>query len=628
MADPRLQWRALNTAQPNVAGLMRGANEALNNAGAAAAGILERYDSGQKTKGDQELARLLASTNDRDALTQLVNSEAVTGLNLSENGIRMLNEAQGNRVDWSNTDSMVRDRDGRLVIAQDVNSRASDLHGVSMEDHRWRQGRRSEMAGLSDEVVAGRLEGQNYGSQGVPQQGVQAQVYEGLIARGMPAHIAEGFMMNFQDESGFDIDVTEAEPNVHGTRGRGLYQLTGSRREQFEAKYGNDYSVDNQLDFLMEELNTTEAGAWEVIRNSQNAGEAGANIVNNFLRPAAEHARDRTARYVGANGFDVAAASRDVQRGAPAREALQEAVANSQYLSLDDVNSILNGQDAFEGQGDDRIAADLAEEQRDLAAQLTMDAVANPDNLTNVDVAKEVAERAEAAGLDSSEVLEMRKAAEALIAGSDAMQSELAPTVAEDLAQQEIADATTDYAQRRFDGTDQNRALGDIGRYSEDPTANLEADLGLPNDPQSRGDYDSNALRNLVNEYANQFNVEPAVVAVAMRDAFKRDPGDDGAWWEGDIDLTRNTLRNRFNEEDVKAAVEQLGPEARRNYDIGQGNLNVQKAEIQAVRTQQETLRRRMAKMDPESDQYLRAQEQLAELQIAMAAASERDISQ
>ena len=134
MADPRLQWRTLNTSQPNVAGLLRGANESLNNAGDAAAGILERYDSGQKTKGDQELARLLASTNDRDALTELVNSEAVMGLNLSEDGVRMLNEAQGNRVDWANTDSTVRDRDGRLVLAQNVDGRAGDKHGIYMRE--------------------------------------------------------------------------------------------------------------------------------------------------------------------------------------------------------------------------------------------------------------------------------------------------------------------------------------------------------------------------------------------------------------------------------------------------------------------------------------------------------------
>ena len=133
--------------------------------------------------------------------------------------------------------------------------------------------------------------------------GVQQQVYEGLLSRGMPEHIAQGFMMNFQDESGFRPGIEEAVPNVHGTRGRGLYQLTGSRRNAFEAKYGNDYSVDNQLDFLMEELNTTEAKAWGIIQNSQNAGEAGANIVNHFLRPATEHARRRSARYAGQDGF-------------------------------------------------------------------------------------------------------------------------------------------------------------------------------------------------------------------------------------------------------------------------------------------------------------------------------------
>ena len=133
---------------------------------------------------------------------------------------------------------------------------------------------------------------------------VQSEVYEGLIDRGVSEHIAIGFMSNFSDESAFDIDVTESEDNIHGTRGRGLYQLTGDRRTAFEAKYGDDYSVDNQLDWLVDhELTGTESSAWSKIQDTTTAGEAADSIVRNFLRPAASHRNSRSAKYLDGSGL-------------------------------------------------------------------------------------------------------------------------------------------------------------------------------------------------------------------------------------------------------------------------------------------------------------------------------------
>ncbi len=131
----------------------------------------------------------------------------------------------------------------------------------------------------------------------------QTAIYDGLIKRGMKPHIAQGFMSNFRDESAFKLDITEAEANVHGTFGKGLYQRTGSRREAYESKYGNDWSLDNQLDALMVELATNEKSAWNKIKNTKTAGEAGASIVTNFLRPAAKHRKARAASYRDGSGL-------------------------------------------------------------------------------------------------------------------------------------------------------------------------------------------------------------------------------------------------------------------------------------------------------------------------------------
>jgi hypothetical protein len=132
----------------------------------------------------------------------------------------------------------------------------------------------------------------------------EEQLVAGLVQRGMPLHIAQGFVTNFKDESGLNPGINEIAPIVPGSRGGyGLYQLTGPRRRQYEswaADQGMDLADPNaQLDFLMLELNTTEKRAWDRIQRAGTAGEAAAAIVNDFLRPAESHRASRESRYLG-----------------------------------------------------------------------------------------------------------------------------------------------------------------------------------------------------------------------------------------------------------------------------------------------------------------------------------------
>jgi hypothetical protein len=127
-------------------------------------------------------------------------------------------------------------------------------------------------------------------------------LFDGLVARGLEPHVAEGFIMNFKDESGLNPGINEANPLVKGSRGGfGLYQLTGPRRREYEAfanSRGVNYSdVDAQLDFLVMELDGSEKSAGAKIRNTSTAGEAGVAIVNHFLRPAKSHRSSRAAKY-------------------------------------------------------------------------------------------------------------------------------------------------------------------------------------------------------------------------------------------------------------------------------------------------------------------------------------------
>ena len=139
------------------------------------------------------------------------------------------------------------------------------------------------------------------------------QIRQGLVARGLPEHVADGFLMNMKDESGLNPSINERNPIVPGSRGGfGLIQWTGPRRKQLEAaaaQRGVDPSdVDLQLDFLVDELKGPESAAAQSIFGSSNAGEAATAIVREFLRPAQEHRDRRVAQYSNGDMGGIASA--------------------------------------------------------------------------------------------------------------------------------------------------------------------------------------------------------------------------------------------------------------------------------------------------------------------------------
>jgi Phage tail lysozyme len=183
-----------------------------------------------------------------------------------------------------------------------------------------------------------------------------ASIKAGLVARGLPEHVAEGFVMNFKDESGLNPGINEAAPTVPGSRGGyGLYQLTGPRRvayENFAAERGVDPSdVDAQLDFLMTELQGPESRAAEAILSTKDAGSAGAAIVNSFLRPAEEHRASREAKYTGGGGYSTSASGSGMDIGTiaelasnpyatPGQKAVLSALMQQQMDAMDPMQQI------------------------------------------------------------------------------------------------------------------------------------------------------------------------------------------------------------------------------------------------------------------------------------------------
>jgi len=128
-----------------------------------------------------------------------------------------------------------------------------------------------------------------------------------LLQKGMPEHIADGFLKNFQDESGFDPGINEIAPLVPGSRGGfGLAQWTGPRRvalEQFASERGKPVSDwKTQLDFLDSELRGPEYAAAQKIMGASDSGSAAAAVATHFLRPSKEHLDRRVAQYTGGQG--------------------------------------------------------------------------------------------------------------------------------------------------------------------------------------------------------------------------------------------------------------------------------------------------------------------------------------
>lgn len=126
-------------------------------------------------------------------------------------------------------------------------------------------------------------------------------VRDELMRRGLPQHVAEGFVLSMDDESGLRPGVNEAKPTVAGSRGGyGLYQLTGPRRVAFEnwaAQSGRPTDDQAQFDFLAMELQGPERAAAEKIMATRDRNEAAGAIAQYFLRPREDHLARRLAKY-------------------------------------------------------------------------------------------------------------------------------------------------------------------------------------------------------------------------------------------------------------------------------------------------------------------------------------------
>ena len=127
---------------------------------------------------------------------------------------------------------------------------------------------------------------------------MEQQVLMGLMARGIPEHVARGIVANMMVESRLEPGINEIAPVVPGSRGGyGLNQWTGPRRRQYEAfaaeRGARPDDLNTQLDFTLWELQNSEKAAGSAVMGAPDAETAARLYSERFLRPGVPNMQAR-----------------------------------------------------------------------------------------------------------------------------------------------------------------------------------------------------------------------------------------------------------------------------------------------------------------------------------------------
>ena len=205
---------------------------------------------------------------------------------------------------------------------------------------------------------------------------MESRIYQGLVQRGMPDHVARGAIANKIAESRLDPGINEANPIVPGSRGGfGLNQWTGPRRRAYEA-FAQQRGVpvddlDTQLDFTMHEMEGPESAAWKALLGTQTAEEAARVYSDRFLRPGIPHMDRRLAEARRLVGVDFGG-EQQVADVSPQREM----VAAAQQIAQAPVDGFGPAQDQAGFPPAPQPAP--AQAGSDLSAQELIEAASNP----------------------------------------------------------------------------------------------------------------------------------------------------------------------------------------------------------------------------------------------------------
>lgn len=453
-----------------VASLAQAGNTSFNNAFDAAHSVLDRYVSGQQRKADAGILNDLGQISNEQQLTDFLSKNPLAGRNLSpemqKTILDMRKTVLGYGLDRANT--------GNINANADSTNQATMISGYDFRDRTGKLAADRAMAPTIGQAYANGLQfgqaangnsdvGPLAGPGGVSPTKAAAAVIQGLVARGVPEHVAVGVAMNSQSESGFN-------PNIIGDGGTsgGLFQWHGERftgLQNFAKNQGKPWQDPNvQLDYFMHENATTEKANWDKVVSTGNSQDAAVSFVQNWERPAPGPLAARTAVYGGASGVGGPTPGPNgyiggAQNGYVANPAILSAIAalkNNPYATSADYQAVIDTLTGAQKTGQGEIAARDAAAQKLAADQAIITSVQNPNRSTPAAIQAGVLNTL---SLNPTTALGAAGGAGALVAPGGALAAVASPPVATDPSTAAGLDAQN---------TADNTALGAMPGTSKD----------------------------------------------------------------------------------------------------------------------------------------------------------------
>ena len=118
-----------------------------------------------------------------------------------------------------------------------------------------------------------------------------------FMNKGLSQHQAAGLVGNLMRESGMSPTAVNSSSGAYG-----LAQWLGSRKKALFNKYGNNPTLNQQLDFVWNELNSTHKKGLKALKSSKSAEEAARNAMGYYEFMAGPDAAVREMRKYGQDG--------------------------------------------------------------------------------------------------------------------------------------------------------------------------------------------------------------------------------------------------------------------------------------------------------------------------------------
>lgn len=109
-----------------------------------------------------------------------------------------------------------------------------------------------------------------------------SEIVNFFMNKGLTKNQAKGIYGNIMHESGGKHNIVSRD----GHNSYGIAQWTDSRKARLFSKYGTNPTVNQQLEYLWEELNSSERKALDALRNTSTVEDATKIFMQKFERPA------------------------------------------------------------------------------------------------------------------------------------------------------------------------------------------------------------------------------------------------------------------------------------------------------------------------------------------------------